>query len=143
MGPDPQFLANLVTFTEEILNGKFHFCAVIPRFIFTAPRSAVPQIKFAFQFFIVSFSRFTIFIPAPTSSSDFISMNGLPCRKPSRNQSRPCSSWFLSLTDFNDWSFVSRDLRLQPFCSSGKRSLFSRCSFSLSVIMPVIASKVS
>ena len=22
------FLANLVTFTEEILNGKFHFCAV-------------------------------------------------------------------------------------------------------------------
>ena len=26
---NPQFLANLVTFTEEILNGKFHFlCSV-------------------------------------------------------------------------------------------------------------------
>ena len=25
MCPNPQFLANLVTFTEEILNGKLHF----------------------------------------------------------------------------------------------------------------------
>ena len=25
MGPNPQFPANLVTFTEEILNGKLHF----------------------------------------------------------------------------------------------------------------------
>ena len=25
MGPNPQFLADLVTFTEEILNGKLHF----------------------------------------------------------------------------------------------------------------------
>ena len=30
MGPNPQFPANLVTFTEEILNGKLHFlCSVV------------------------------------------------------------------------------------------------------------------
>ena len=29
-------------------------------------------------------------------------MNGVPCRKPSLNQSRPCSSWFPSLTVFDD-----------------------------------------
>ena len=30
MLPNPQFLADLVTFTEEILNGKLHFqCGVI------------------------------------------------------------------------------------------------------------------
>ena len=28
MSPNPQFLGDLVTFTEEILNGKLHFCAV-------------------------------------------------------------------------------------------------------------------
>ena len=29
MGPNPQFSADLVTFTEEILNGKLHFlCSV-------------------------------------------------------------------------------------------------------------------
>ena len=28
MWPNPQFPADLVTFTEEILNGKLHFCAV-------------------------------------------------------------------------------------------------------------------
>ena len=28
MRPNPQFTADLVTFTEEILNGKIHFCAV-------------------------------------------------------------------------------------------------------------------
>ena len=28
MWPNPQFLAALVTFTEEIRNGKLHFCAV-------------------------------------------------------------------------------------------------------------------
>ena len=44
----------------------------IPQFIFTAPRSVLLQIKFVFQFFIASFSRFTIFLAAPTSSSDFI-----------------------------------------------------------------------
>ena len=26
--PNPQFPVDLVTFTEEILNGKLHFCAV-------------------------------------------------------------------------------------------------------------------
>ena len=25
MGPNPQFAADMVTFTEEILNGKLHF----------------------------------------------------------------------------------------------------------------------
>ena len=29
MGPNPQFSADLVTFTEEILNGKLHFYAVM------------------------------------------------------------------------------------------------------------------
>ena len=29
MWPDPQFPADLVTFTEEMLNGKLHFFAVI------------------------------------------------------------------------------------------------------------------
>ena len=29
MWPNPQFSADLVTFTEEIINGKPHFCAVI------------------------------------------------------------------------------------------------------------------
>ena len=29
MWPNPQFSADLVIFTEEILNGKLHFCAVI------------------------------------------------------------------------------------------------------------------
>ena len=29
MWPNPQFLADLVTFVEEIFNGKLHFCAVI------------------------------------------------------------------------------------------------------------------
>ena len=29
MGPNPQFSADLRTFTEEILNGNFVFCAVI------------------------------------------------------------------------------------------------------------------
>ena len=28
MWPNSQFPADLVTFTEEILNGKLHFCAV-------------------------------------------------------------------------------------------------------------------
>ena len=28
MWPNPQETANLVTFTEEILNGKLHFCTV-------------------------------------------------------------------------------------------------------------------
>ena len=28
MWPNPQDTADLVTFTEEILNGKLHFCAV-------------------------------------------------------------------------------------------------------------------
>ena len=28
MWPNPQFSTDLVTFTEEILNGKLHFCAV-------------------------------------------------------------------------------------------------------------------
>ena len=28
MWPNPQFPADLVTFIEEILNGKLHFCAV-------------------------------------------------------------------------------------------------------------------
>ena len=28
MWPNPQETADLVTFTEEILNGKLHFCAV-------------------------------------------------------------------------------------------------------------------
>ena len=27
MWPNPQYFANLVTFTEEILNGQLHFCA--------------------------------------------------------------------------------------------------------------------
>ena len=29
MWPNPQETADLVTFTEKILNGKLHFCAVI------------------------------------------------------------------------------------------------------------------
>ena len=28
MSPNPQFPSDLVTFTEEILDGKLHFCAV-------------------------------------------------------------------------------------------------------------------
>ena len=44
----------------------------ILRFIFTVPRSVLLQIMFVFQFSIVSFSRFTIFLAAPISSGDFI-----------------------------------------------------------------------
>ena len=33
MWPNPQFPVDLVTFTEEILNGKLHFCAVWNDFI--------------------------------------------------------------------------------------------------------------
>ena len=29
MGPNPQEIADLVTFTEEIVNGNFIFCAVL------------------------------------------------------------------------------------------------------------------
>ena len=29
MWPNPQFPVDLVTFTEEILHGKLHFCAVL------------------------------------------------------------------------------------------------------------------
>ena len=33
MYPNPQFAADLVTFTEEILNGKLHFlCSAMPCF---------------------------------------------------------------------------------------------------------------
>ena len=31
MLPNPHFPADLVTFTEEILNGKVHFCGVQPQ----------------------------------------------------------------------------------------------------------------
>ena len=34
MWPDPEERADLVTFTEEILIGKLHFCAVIAIIIF-------------------------------------------------------------------------------------------------------------
>ena len=34
---NPQFPADLVTFTEEILNRKFIFCAVSPDNIFNGP----------------------------------------------------------------------------------------------------------
>ena len=34
MWPNPQEIADLVTFTEEIVNGKLHFfCAVKPPFV--------------------------------------------------------------------------------------------------------------
>ena len=33
----PQFLGDLVTFTEEILDGKLHFCALGERFYFLDP----------------------------------------------------------------------------------------------------------
>ena len=29
MGPNPQFPADLVTFTEKIHNGKLHFCVML------------------------------------------------------------------------------------------------------------------
>ena len=35
MWPNPQFPANLVTFTEEILNGKFHFLCSASRLTFS------------------------------------------------------------------------------------------------------------
>ena len=31
MWPNPQFPADLITFTDEILNGKLHFYAVLVR----------------------------------------------------------------------------------------------------------------
>ena len=34
MWPNPQFHADFVTFTEKILNGKLHFCAVKVKFKF-------------------------------------------------------------------------------------------------------------
>ena len=62
---------------------------------FTAPRSALLQIKFVFQFSIVSFSKFALFLAAPASSTDFI-IHEL-CSTMLRaflNQSRACSGWF-------------------------------------------------
>ena len=38
MWPNPQEIADLVTFTEEILNGKLHFCAVLAGAYFTPER---------------------------------------------------------------------------------------------------------
>ena len=38
MGPDPHFPVDLVKFTEEILNGKFHFlCSVTTLFHYRNP----------------------------------------------------------------------------------------------------------
>ena len=37
MWPNPQFPADLVTFTEKILNGKLHFCAVYYHIIIRYP----------------------------------------------------------------------------------------------------------
>ena len=31
MGPNPQFPVDLVSFAEEILNGKLHFCPVLKK----------------------------------------------------------------------------------------------------------------
>ena len=33
MWPNPQFPADLVTFTEEILNGKLHFLCGVPYYV--------------------------------------------------------------------------------------------------------------
>ena len=89
----------------------------IPRFIFNPPMSVLLQITFVFQFFIVSFSRFTIFLAAPTSSSDIIIHEWVPCRKPSWNQSRPYSSWF----SFS-YSFCWLPMRSSSFVPRGSSS---------------------
>ena len=33
MGPNPQFSADLITFTEETLNGKLHFLCSVENFV--------------------------------------------------------------------------------------------------------------
>ena len=38
MWPNPQFPVNLVTFTEGIINGKLHFCAVWSNILFAVVR---------------------------------------------------------------------------------------------------------
>ena len=44
MGPNPQETADLVTFTEEILNEKFHFCAVVVTALDSHSRGPVSKI---------------------------------------------------------------------------------------------------
>ena len=41
MRPNPQETADLVTFTEEIYNGKLHFCAVINTYVNKLLRDAL------------------------------------------------------------------------------------------------------
>ena len=51
MWPNPQFPADLVKFTEKILNGKLHFCAVANETFIWLPRpymDALCTSKFGF-----------------------------------------------------------------------------------------------
>ena len=45
MSPNPQFPANLVTFAEKILNGKFHFLCSVMAAISVMARSVMAVIK--------------------------------------------------------------------------------------------------
>ena len=52
MWPNPQGTADLVTFTEEILNEKLHFCAVLPN-IFHDVKNIVETFFEYYQIFIM------------------------------------------------------------------------------------------
>ena len=63
MWPNPQFPAGLVTFTEEILNGKLHFFAVAASG--TNPRTAVKKFYIKMLNFSFHISRGQIFNQKP------------------------------------------------------------------------------
>ena len=46
MGPNPQFPADLITFTEKILNGKLHFFEVI---LFALTTNAISELFLGFS----------------------------------------------------------------------------------------------
>ena len=125
------FYAILVSMAGEIIQTVMvtmsHLGSL--RFIFTAPRSVLLQNQFVLQFFIVSFSGFTIFLAAPTSSSDFIIHEGGTMSYAFLKSIQTMFKLVFLLLQFlmaalsmRSRSFLSHDLRLNPFCSSGKRS---------------------
>ena len=71
MWPDPQFPADLVTFTEEILNGKLHFLsseipAVRPLLIFIVIMIGILAKRFGRTFHLVMSVYVCVYIPIGT-----------------------------------------------------------------------------
>ena len=57
MRPNPQFPADLVTFTEEILDGKLHFLCSVTRVLFPFLKFGVTQAIFSLLFGKTPFAK--------------------------------------------------------------------------------------